>query len=153
MSTLNIVPRPGRGPGRPPGTKNKPTGEAGDILDSTKRMLKLIEHMLTPEQQEYYKRAFSGKEPFDPLKHAEFFMLLASVYTNDILVQAISEKMVAQDIAMTMREYRMGLKDMDDMLRARAKDKEKNDENSRLVDPTRKPELAFLEGVLAETAT
>jgi hypothetical protein len=149
MSEVGGVKIPKRRVGRPPGVKNRPKGAAGDLIDQTKEMFKLIEHLLTPDQQEYYKRAFTGKEPFDPLKHAEFFMLLAGVYTNGIVVQAVQERVISQDVAQTMREYRMGLKDLEDMQRNRAKDQAKKDDDAGVVDPTRKPEVAVLEDILA----
>ena len=147
--TGNLV-IPKRKPGRPHGTKNRPKGEAGSLLDQVERVYKVIEHMLTDEQKTYYARAFKGKEPFDPMRHAEFFALLYSVYADGVLLEAIDAKLVSQDVALTLREYRMALKELDDMKRARAKEEAKEDEKGRLVDPTRKSALDRVEAILAE---
>lgn len=137
-----------RGPGRPRGTPNRPKGQAGAMLDRVQNIYKVIEHLLTPEQQEYYRRAFAGKEPFDPLRHAEFFALLYGVYAGDILLEAITEKIVSQDIAQTLREYRMALKELNDMKAQRAKEEAKDDDNAKLVDPTREPSKSRLDQII-----
>lgn len=137
--------------GRPKGRRTRPKGELGAMLDRVQNLFKIVEHLLTPKQVEYYRRAFSGAEDFDPLKHAEFFMLMYSVYANDILSEAIGKKIVSQDIAQTLREFRMGLKEVEDMRRAREKDMAKTDDESRLVDPTRKSKVGVLEAILAES--
>lgn len=136
---------PKRGRGRPIGGKNKPRGEAGSLLKRVEQIYKVIEHMLTPEQQDYYKRAFSGKEKFDPMKHAEFFTLLYGVYANDILLDVIDSKTVSQDVAQTLREYRMALKELDDMQRARDKELTKGDGQ---IDPTRKPKESRIDTLI-----
>jgi hypothetical protein len=142
---------PKRKGGRPPGVPNRPKGEAAAVIDQVQHMFELVQHLLTPEQVVYYKRAFQGKEEFDPMRHSEFFMLLYGVYANNTLVTAIKEKIVSQDIAQTLREYRMGLKELDDMRRAREKDNKKGNE-SGVVDPTRESKLGALEAILAESS-
>lgn len=138
--TLSI---PKRGPGRPKGTTH---GDAGVLMRRVEEMYKIIEHMLTPEQQEYYKRAFSGKEKYDPMKHAEFFTLLYGVYANDILVDVIKSGTVSQDVAQTLREYRMALNELENMQQKREKDLQKDDD--KLIDPTRKPKESRLTALI-----
>lgn len=139
---------PKRGRGRPPGapTRVATKGETRLLAQRIQKIYEIIEHMLTPEQQEFYKRAFSGKEKYDPMKHAEFFTLLYSVYANDILLEAIDSQTVSQDIAQTLREYRMALKELDDMKRAREKELAKDDE--RLIDPTKQPAKSRVDSLI-----
>lgn len=139
---------PKRSPGRPKGALNKPKGELATLTERVEKMFETIEHMLTPDQREYYKRAFSGKEPFDPMKHAEFFTLLYGVYANDILLEAIPNQVVSQDIAQTLREYRMSLKELDDMKERRRKDAEAKENNERLVDTTRESSKSRIDEII-----
>lgn len=139
--------------GRPPGRLNTPKEgtQAASMADKVKKLFELVDHMLTPRQREYYKRAFSGKEEFDPLKHSEFFLLLLSVYTNDLVADAITGKEVSQDIAQTIREFRMGLKELNDMQMKRNEMERKQDDEGRMVDPTRQPTTDILDDILAGT--
>jgi len=137
---------PKRKPGRPAGALAKDQEER--LVDRVQEMYKTIEHMLTTEQRAYYKRAFSGKEAFDPMKHAEFFAVLYSIYAQDILLEAIPKKIVSQDIAQTLREYRMALKELDDMKARRDKEQEAKNEQSKLVDPTRKSSQSRLDEII-----
>ncbi len=139
---LNIPPRRGR----PPGARSKK-----GIIKTYEKVYTKIENMLTDEQRAYYTRAFQGKEEFDPVKHGELFMLLFTLYTTDVLNEAIEGRVVSQDIAQTVAQYRMGLKDMDEMLRNRDKQRRENEKDERLVDPTRKPKVGVLAGILEGT--
>lgn len=132
--------------GRPKGVRSRPKGETGMLLDHVEKVYKIIEHMLTDEQKLYYRRAFSGKEKFDASKIAEFFAILYGIYANNVLVQAIESNIVSQDIAQTLREYRMALKELDDMKRAREKELENN--NDRLIDPTSKPKKSRIDEII-----
>lgn len=149
MGSLKI---PKRSPGRPRGSLNKPKGELATLSERVEKMFETIEHMLTPDQREYYKRAFNGKEPFDPMKHAEFFTLLYGVYANDILLEAIPNQLVSQDIAQTLREYRMALKELDDMKERRRKEAEAKENNGQLVDTTGESSKSHIDKVI-ERAT
>ncbi len=134
--------------GRPAGTLNRPKQGEVALVDRVKEVYEVIQHLLTPEQREFYQRAFTGKESFDPMKHAEFFAILYGVYANDILLEAIENKVVSQDIAQTLREYRMSLKELDDMKRARAKEQAVKDDQGKLVDPTRESSQSRIDEII-----
>ena len=134
--------------GRPRGVLNKPKGDLATLTERVKKTYDTIEHMLPPDQREYYKRAFSGKEKFDPMKHAEFFTLLYGIYANNIVLDAIEDNVVSQDIAQTLREYRMSLKELDDMHARRQKELDAKNEQSQLVDTTRKPAKSRVDEII-----
>lgn len=139
--------------GRPAGVLNRPKGDNAVLTERVEKMYDTIEHMLPPEQREYYKRAFSGKEKFDPMKHAEFFTVLYGIYANDILLEAIENQVVSQDIAQTLREYRMSLKELDDMHARRQKEQDAKNEQSQLVDTTRKPAKSRVDEIIERATT
>lgn len=139
------IPQRGRA-GRPKGSLNKPKEGEIAVVDRVKAIYKVIQHMLTPEQRNYYDLAFSGKVPYDPMKHAEFLAILYGVYANDVLLEAIENKVVSQDIAQTLREYRMALKELDDMKNTRKKEQERQDE--QLADPTRESSQSRIDEII-----
>lgn len=148
MDNENPVPRKR---GRPAGAKNKATGFK-EILVKFEQVYARVENMLTPEQQKYYKNAFSGKSHFDPVKESELFLRLLGLYTTLLITEAIEKKQPSEAIAATAAQYRMGLKDVEEMQRKRDEIKAKDGNDERMVDPTRKPEMAFFENLHREPA-
>src|SRR6478752_9722725 len=135
--------------GRPPGARNKATGFK-EIMTKFEQVYARVENMLTPEQQKYYKNAFSGKSNFDPVKESELFLRLLGLYTTLLITEAIEKKQPSEAIAATAAQYRMGLKDVEDMQRKRDEIKAKTSDDERMVDPTRKSEMGLFENLHRE---
>lgn len=128
---------------RPSGSMNKT-----QLARTFEGMFEKIEYMLNPKQRDYLQKVFKGQEEFDAIKLGEPLMMLFMLYSTNILNSAIEENVVSQDVAQTIAQCRMGLKDMEDMRVRRDKDKSKDSDNG-VVDPTRQPEVAGIEGILA----
>lgn len=74
-------------------------------------------------------------------------MRLMSLYTTTIVTEALTQKVASKDVADVVAQYRMGLKDMEDMARKREEAKVKSGDSDRLVDPTRESSLARFEAL------
>jgi len=129
-----------RGRGRPPGTPNKPT-----ILKKYEALFDRVKDMMTPDKRAYYEKVFAGKAEVDPLKLGEFFTLLMTLLATATVNDAIEEKTLTQDSVQMMAQYRMLLKDVDDMQQRREAAKAKAKENERVVDPTRESKVDSVE--------
>src|SRR5688500_9975528 len=103
-----------RGPGRPPGAQNKPT-----IAQKYEAVSDRVKEMMTPEERSYYERVFAGKAEIDPLALGEFFTLLMTLLATATVNDAIEQKTLTQDSVQMMAQYRMLLKDVDDMQQRR----------------------------------
>ena len=141
--------------GRPPGARNR----KGFLKIIDKNYSKL-ESMLNDEQRRYMKRLFAGLQQYDPVVQAEIFMLLYQLYITDVFDKAMNhtnketgEKtpLVTQDIAQTLGQYRMGLKDLEDMKHRREVQKAKASDDERVVDPTRKSTMAVIQDIVEES--
>ena len=137
----------GRGRGRPAGSPNKPT-----ILKKYEATFEKVKDMMTPEKRRYYEDVFAGKADVDPLKLAEFFTLLMTLLTTATVNDAIETKTLTQDSVQMTAQYRMLLKDLDDMQQRRESAKTKAKDNERVVDPTRKSEADTVEGIFGRLA-
>ena len=132
-----------RGRGRPPGAQNKPT-----MLHKYEAMYERVKHMMTPDKRDYYEKVFAGKAEVDPLQLGEFFTLLMTLLATATVNDAIEQKTLTQDSVQMVAQYRMLLKDVDDMKYRREVDKRKAKESGRLVDPTRESEDVEIEDIL-----
>jgi hypothetical protein len=143
-----------RGRGRPLGVKNKK-----GFLKLIDRNYDKLESMLNDKQKEYLRLAFQGLQEYDPLIQAEIFMILYQLYITDVMDKAMNyvdkdgnpSVLITQDIAQTLGQYRMGLKDVEDMKQRREDKKAKASDKDGLVDPTRKSSLPVLESILKES--
>lgn len=136
-----------RGAGRPPGSPNKPT-----ILKKYEAMFDRVKDMMTPDKREYYEKVFAGKAEVDPLKLGEFFTLLMTLLATATVNDAIEQKTLTQDSVQMMAQYRMLLKDVDDMQQRREAAKAKAKNNGKLVDPTRESEMDSVEAIFGRIA-
>jgi len=132
-----------RGRGRPPGAQNKPT-----MLKKYEAMYERVKHMMTPDKRDYYEKVFAGKAEVDPLQLGEFFTLLMTLLATATVNDAIEQRTLTQDSVQMVAQYRMLLKDVDDMKYRREVDKRKAKESGRLVDPTRESEDVEIEDIL-----
>ena len=133
-----------RGAGRPPGAPNKPT-----ILKKYEALFDRVKNMMTPETRDYYEKVFTGKAEVDPLKLGEFFTLLMTLLASATVNDAIEQKALTQDSVQMMAQYRMLLKDVDDMRHRREETKRKAKDNGKVVDPTRQSEMDSVEAIFA----
>lgn len=136
-----------RGRGRPPGSGNKPT-----ILKKYEAMYDRVKHMMTPDKRDYYEKVFAGKAEVDPLQLGEFFTLLMTLLATATVNDSIETKTVTQDSVQMVAQYRMLLKDVDDMRHRREEQKRKAKDNGKVVDPTRKSEMDSVEAIFARIA-
>lgn len=134
--------------GRPPGSRT-----ARGMLKKFQEIFDKIEPMLNDEQRDYYQRVFSGRAEFDAVKMSELFMLQFSLYASTVLDEAIDSKKISEGLAQTLAQYRMGLKDVEDMHRKREDADSKKEANGRLVDPTRQPTKSRLDSLIERAAT
>jgi len=141
-----------RGRGRPPGVKNRK-----GFLKLIDRNYDKLESMLNNTQKKYLKESFNGMAEYDPLIQAEIFMILYQLYITDVMDKAMNYTdkdgnptvLITQDIAQTLGQYRMGLKDVEDMKQRREDKKAKTSDKDGLVDPTRKSSQALIESLIA----
>jgi hypothetical protein len=132
-----------KGPGRPPGSAKQRA-----MLKRFQDVYDKIEVMLNPKQKEYYQKVFSGRAEFDAVRLSELFMLQFSLYTAGVLDDAIENKKISEGLAQTLAQYRMGLKDVEEMHRKREDAESKKDANGRLVDPTRQSSESRLDTLI-----
>lgn len=149
-------PQPKNKGGRPRGSKNK-TAEQKMMEGKLKTLFKRIEHMLDPEQRAYMQDVVNGRVKFDAIKEAELLIRYMSVYTSAILEGALGTEdepvasvKASQDIAKVLAEYRMGIKDIEEMKRKREEMQMKSGENERMVDPTRESAMARFQSIHGE---
>jgi hypothetical protein len=142
---IDEAPAPRR-TGRPKGVRNK-TPEQRMLQNKLEDLYKRVEHMLDPETKTYLKAVIAGKVQIDPVKEAELLLRFMSLYTTAALTWALDRQEINQDLGKVIGEYRMGIKDLEDMKRKREELRLKMGENERLVDTTRKPAMARLEDI------
>ena len=138
--------QPKRKAGRPQGARNKSYG-VKMMLEKFEAVYKRIEDTLSEDQRKYYRDAFSGKTEFDPVKESELFMRLLSLYATTLITDGLNERRASKDIADTIAQFRMGLKDLEDMKRKREETKVKSGDDGRVVDPTRESALGRFENI------
>lgn len=138
---------PKRKVGRPTGSKAERA-----MLKKFEEIYEKIKVIFNDEQKDYYQKVFSGRAKFDPVKMGEIFMLHFSLYNAIALDEAIEGKRFSQDIAQTIAQYRMGLKDVEEMQRKREESDAKKEADGRLVDPTRQSSESRLDKLI-ERAT
>ena len=136
-----------RGRGRPPGSPNKPT-----ILKRYEATFDRVKDMMTPESRKYYEAVFAGKEEVDPIRLAEFFTLLMTLLTTATVNDAIETRTLTQDSVQMTAQYRMLLKDLDDMQQRRESAKNKAKDNERIVNPIRESTTDSVEDIVRRIA-
>jgi hypothetical protein len=136
-----------RGRGRPPGSANKPT-----ILKKYEAMFDRVKDMMTPDKRDYYEKVFAGKAEVDPLQLGEFFTLLMTLLATATVNDAIEQKTLTQDSVQMVAQYRMLLKDVDDMKHRREERERKVKDNGKVVDPTRESEMDSVQAIFGRLA-
>jgi hypothetical protein len=140
-------PKKHKRPGRPPGSVQQRA-----MLKRFQEIYDKIKGMLNDEQRSYYEKVFSGRAKFDAVKLSELFMLQFSLYTASVLDEAIENKKISEGLAQTLAQYRMGLKDVEDMHRKREELEAKKDANGKSVDPTRESSESRLDELIARAS-
>lgn len=124
-----------RRPGRPKGSTNKPKDDALS-RDQLVKLYKRVEHMLDTEHKTYLQSILNGKSGLDALKESELLLRYLSIVVTEALGWALTERKITQELPRLVGEYRMGIKDLEDMRRRREDQKVKHGENDSVVDPT-----------------
>src|SRR5574339_527127 len=101
--------QPKRLGGRPKGSSTK-SQTAKAIVKQTQALYKDIEHMLTPEQKEYFEMAFKGQREFDPVLESELFLRYFSVYMTKLLSTQMDNNSVLKDMGAILGQYNTAIK-------------------------------------------
>lgn len=134
--------------GRKKGSTNKSSTQKA-FIEHTHKLYKDIEHMLTPEQREYFEMAFSGKAEFDPVYESELFLRFYSVYMTGLLSRQLNNDGVLKDMGQILGQYNTALKTLEDM-RMKRKEmemKQKNGNNEGVADLSRESALGRFENL------
>ena len=130
-----------RGPGRPPGAATPPARlSAQGLYDRVKPLL-------TPDLRDYLESTMNGDGTFDGMQEMELLLKQLSIYTNSVIGWAQDDGIVTRDVAAIIAEFRMAIKDHEQMRVKRMEMDEKYGNNERVVDPTRLPALARFEDI------
>jgi hypothetical protein len=146
------TPKPSNRPaGRPKGSTNK-TMTQRLLLEQFEDLYGRVEHMLSDDQKKYYREAFKGNQPLDPVKEGELFARLYGVYVIVITTEALAKKAASKEVAENANQYRQMLKDIEEMTRKRNEVKAKTNELTDVVDPTRESTLARFQKLHSESS-
>lgn len=151
-ATTAVKPPPRRG-GRPLGSKNKPKDEVM-TQEKLNKLYNRVEHMLDEDHRKYLKQVITGKTHIDPVREGELLLRLLSIVVTESLGWALSKQAISRDLAALVGEYRMGIKDLEDMRRRREEQKVKFGTDERMVDPISDAEKRIREDLVGRyTAT
>lgn len=141
---------PPRKAGRPKGVPNKSVLDKL-IIDQFNSLYNDIEPSLTPEQKKYFKEAFNSREEFDPLVSIERLAKLFDIYAITVTVKGIKEQRASKEVAEIINQYRQICLNIEDIRRKREEVKDKDNDEGRMVDPTRKSTLGRFQGIHRES--
>lgn len=106
-----------------------------------------IAHLLSNEQREYLDKMMQGEADTDALLDLEMFFRIVNVYAMQAVAWSLEERKVTKDIGGILGEVRQGAVAIENMRTKRNEVKAKIDDTERVVDPTRKPTLSFLQSL------
>lgn len=136
MTQLIEAKRRGRPPKLPPAQKS-----ALELFDRVKPLL-------TPDLREYLEDTLNGDGELDAVNEMQLLLKQLSVYVNSVIGWAQEDGVISKDVAAIIAEFRMAIRDHEEMRRKRIELDHKYDTNNkRVVDPTSKSTLARFEGI------
>jgi hypothetical protein len=119
---------------RPRG-RPKRTPEEKSTQDQLTRLYNRVEPYLDADHRKYLKGVITGRVSIDALRESELLLRYLSVLVTESIGWALDEGKVTADLAKVIGEYRMGIKDLEDMKRRREEQKIKHGTDERMVDP------------------
>lgn len=128
-----------RGPGRPP--KRPPAQE------SAAKLYERVRPLLPDDLRQYLEQSLNGDVELDGLSEMGILLRSLSIYVNSVISWAQEDSIISRDVAALIAEYRMGIKDHEEMKRKRTEMEHKYGDNGRVVDPTSKPALSRFEDI------
>lgn len=128
-----------RPPGRPP---MQPPARL-----SAQKLYDRVKPLLTPDLRDYLESTLNGDGDFDGMQEMELLLKQLSLYTNSVIGWAQEDGIVTRDVAAIIAEFRMAIKDHEQMRVKRMELDEKYGNSDRVVEPTRKPALARFEAL------
>ena len=142
---------PKRSRGRPKGTVTK-SETAKEVVKQTQALYKDIQHMLTPEQRQYFELAFKGQAEFDSVLESELFLRYFSVYMTKLLSSQMDNQGVLKDMGAILGQYNTALKTLEEMKmkRVEMEMKQKNGNDAGVVDTARESALGRFKGILEQ---
>lgn len=121
-------------------------------MKATEGLYKDIEHMLTPEQREYYERAYNGVGELDPVLEMQLFIRLFGLYVTRMMAEGLTDEKLFRDMGAILGHFRGAIKDLEDMQvkRSELKRKYKDDESYEggVPDHSRKSADALIQDIL-----
>lgn len=115
--------------------------------DAASKLYDRVKPLLPDDLREYMEGSLNGELEFDGLHEMELLLKTLSVYTNSVISWAQEDERVSRDVAAVIAEFRMAIRDHEEMRRRRVEMEHKYGDNERVVDPTRKPALARFEDI------
>ena len=122
-----------RGPGRPP---KKPPA-----IESAEKMYERVKPILPADVREYLEKSMQGDVDFDGMLQMDLLLRQLSIYISSVVSWATDDGIISRDVAALIAEYRMGIKDHEEMRRKRIELDHKYGNNGGMVDTTSKPAL------------
>ena len=144
--------QPKRRAGRPKGVKNKPVSTAM-TQQQLEKLYRRFEHMLDDDHKKYLNGVIKGKVNIDAVHESELLLRYLSILVTEALGWALESKSISRDLSTLVGEYRMGIKDLEDMRRRREEQKVKLGTEERLVDPTSELARSRLDDLVKQYTT
>ena len=100
------------------------------------RLYHRVEHMLDEDHKLYLSGVITGKINIDAVFESELLLRYLSILVTESIGWSLESRSVSQDIAKIIGEYRMGIKDLEEMRRKREEQRVKLGKDESVVDPT-----------------
>lgn len=113
-----------RGPGRPPGAKNR----SKDSLLTAKQLEQLynrVKPYLTDDQRQYVKKVMQGTVDVDPRYELQLLVRQLSILFSEASIWYWNEKRISADLAKFADTLRMAIKELSEIERQRSLDAER----------------------------
>lgn len=137
-------PKKRRGPGRPPGSKNR-RPETLLTEDKVAAMVARARPYLSIEQQTYYDQVMRGEIEVDPIREMELLVVELRLMRSEAMAYMIDPDLgkgkVTQDMAKFLSEVRQTNKDLFEMKRKAEADKTAQAESDDAIDLTEDVDL------------
>jgi hypothetical protein len=114
------------------------------------QLYRRVEHMLDEEHREYLQGVLQGRTKLDALHEAQLLLRYLSILATEAIGWALEDQKINKDLGDIIAQYRMGIKDYEDMSRRRDEIKLKRGDDERVVDPSRESAMARLASVVGD---
>lgn len=121
-----------RGPGRPPGSKNK-VKESLLTAKQLEQLYNRVKPYLNEEQQHYVKKVMQGKTEVDPRYELQLLVRQLSILFSEASIWYWNEKRISGDLAKFADTLRMAIRELNDIERQQKTDAERKANADDLV--------------------